>query len=88
MLADAKKALCEVCNDDLLFLELPFIPRRSFEKRSQAMVDLEDILHAFGRFDTVEIPDVFCEATELVKLPLITVDPISIKFYCRVMVHN
>ena len=78
MLADAKKALWEVCNDDLTSLELPFTPRRSSEKRSQAMADLEDILHAFGKLDAVDkIPDIFCEATELVKLPPITVDPIS-----------
>ena len=52
------------------WVELPFTPRRSSEKRSQAAADLDDILHAFSKLDEVDkIPEIFCEATELVKLP-------------------
>ena len=51
--------------------------RRSSEKRPQAATDLEDIL-AFSKLDEVDkIPQIYCEATELVKLPPIAADPIS-----------
>lgn len=74
-LANAKKALWEACSTDLSLLELPFTPRRSSEKRSQASADLEDILGAFDKLD--KIPQIFCEVTDLVKLPPIAADPIS-----------
>ena len=52
--------------------------RRSSEKRPQAAADLEDILLAFSKLDEVDkIPQIYCEATELVKLPPIAADPIS-----------
>lgn len=77
-LANAKKVLWEACSTDLSLLELPFTPRRSSEKRSQASADLEDILLAFDKLDDVDkIPLIFCEATDLVKLPPIAADPIS-----------
>ena len=78
MLASAKKALWECCNDDLTMLDLPFTQRRSSEKRSQAAADLEDILLAFSKLDEVDkIPPIYCEALDLVRLPPITSDPIS-----------
>jgi len=78
MLFNAKKSLWEHCEEELSSLELPFTPRRSSEKRSQAAADLDDILHAFSKLDEVDkIPEIFCEATELVKLPPIAIDPIG-----------
>ncbi len=78
LLCDAKKRLWEHCADDLAALELPFTPRRSSEKRSQAVADLDDILLAFDKLDDVDkIPEIFCEASELVKLPPIATDPIG-----------
>ena len=78
MLAAAKKTLWDACTVDLSSLELPFIPRRSSEKRSQASADLEDILLAFNKIDEVDkIPQIYCEAAELVKLPPVVTDPIS-----------
>ena len=78
MLASAKKALWENCSADLSLLDLPFTPRRSSEKRTQAVADLEDILLAFSKLDDTEkIPEIYCEASELVRLPPIAADPIS-----------
>ena len=78
MLASAKKALWESCSDDLSSLDLPFTPPRSSEKRTQAVADLEDILLAFSKLDEVDkIPLVYCEASDLVRLPPIAADPIS-----------
>lgn len=59
-------------------MELPFTTRHSSEKRSQAAADLDDILQAFTKLDEVDkVPEIFCKATELVKLPPIATDPIS-----------
>ena len=59
-------------------LALPLTSRRGSEKRSQAAADLEDILLAFTKLDEVDkIPQIFCEASELVQLPPISVDPIG-----------
>ncbi len=78
MLSDAKRALWEVCSDALSSLDLSFMSRRRSEKRSQAAADLEDILEAFSRLDDVDkVPLIYCEATELVKLPPISPDSTS-----------
>jgi len=59
-------------------LDVPFTPRRSSEKCTQAAADLEDILLAFSKLDEADkIPQIFCEATDLVKLPPIAAYPIS-----------
>jgi len=50
---------------------LCFQQRRGPGKRTQAAADLEDILVAFAKLDeTNELPEIYCEATDLVKLPL------------------
>jgi len=78
MLFSAKKSLWEFCEADLSLLDVPFTPRRSSEKRTQAAADLEDILLAFSKLDEADkVPQIFCEATDLVKLPPIAADPIS-----------
>ena len=70
MLFSAKKSLWEFCDADLSLLDVPFNPRCSSEKRTQAAADLEDILLAFSKLDEADkIPQIFCEATDLVKLP-------------------
>ena len=78
MLAAAKKTLWDACTVDLSSLELPFIPRRSSEKRSQASADLEDILLAsinlmkWTRFlkSTVRQPSLLsCPLLSLIQFP-------------------
>ena len=79
MLSSAKKTLWETCGADLSSLDLPFTSRRSSEKRTQATADLEDILLVFSKLDEADkIPQIYCEAAELVKLPPIAADPISV----------
>lgn len=78
MLFSAKKSLWAHCEEVLSSLELPFTPRRSSEKRSQAAADLDDILLAFSKLDDDDkIPEIYCEAAELVKLPPVSTDPIG-----------
>jgi len=78
MLFSAKKSLWEFCDADLSLLDVPFSPRHSSEKCTQAAADLEDILLAFSKLDEADkIPQIFCEATDLVKLPPIAADPIT-----------
>ena len=44
------------------------------EKRSQAMADLEDLICADKLDELDKIPEIFCEATDLVTLPPIVID--------------
>ena len=79
LMLKAKKALWDsACSEALLAAGLPFLTRRGSEKRSQAAADLDDILSAFDKLDEGEnIPDIFCEAVDLVKLPPIVVDALT-----------
>ena len=75
LLAEAKKMLWDKCQ--LANLGLPLTNRRTTEKRSQATADLDDILTAFSKLDENDnIPLIFCEATDLVKLPPTVTDPV------------
>ena len=60
MLFSVKKSLWEFCDADLSLLDLPFTPRCSSEKHTQAAADLEDILLAFSKLDEADkIPQNF-----------------------------
>ncbi len=60
---------------DLLAAGLDCKSRRGSEKRTQATADLEDILIAFEKLDEDEsIPEIYCEATDLAKLPPVVAD--------------
>lgn len=77
-LVDAKKRLWDECSGDLGSAGLFFHARRGSEKRSQAMAELEDILEAFESLDASDkLPSVYCEATDLLKIPPLALDPIS-----------
>ena len=59
-------------------VDLLFQTRRGSEKLSQAAADLDDILLAFEKLDEGDnIPEIFCEATDLVKLPPIVADAVT-----------
>lgn len=78
LLSSTKKSLWEQCSRNFSSLELPFTPRRSSEKRSQAAADLDNILLAFSKLDeVVKIPQICCEGSDLVELPPIAADSIS-----------
>ena len=74
----AKKLLWDSCAEALRSLNLPFQQRRDSDKRKQITADVEDLLLAFDALDSVDsIPPIFCEASELFKLPPISLDPVA-----------
>ena len=74
----AKKSLWNTCKCNLEPAGLSFHSRRDSDKRSQLVANLEDILQAFEALDSLDmIPDIYCEATELLKLPALSLDPVS-----------
>lgn len=79
LMSKAKRELWESdCSGQLRAAGLPYQARRGSGKRSQAAADLDDILAAFDKLDeTADIPDIFCEATDFVKLPPIVCDAVS-----------
>ena len=78
MIVDAKKILWNRCS--LSDSGLPFATRRSTERRTQAAADLDDIIAAFNKLDEKgDIPQIFCEALDLLQMPPVVVDPIAEK---------
>ncbi len=76
--ADAKKKLWDFCKQDLTSLGLSFQSRRDSERRSQLTADLEDTLSMFESLDSVEkLPSIFCEATDLIRLPPLSLDSVA-----------
>ena len=70
----AKKALWDVCGNQLETANLPFQARRDSDNRSH----IDDIIRAFEVLDLDNsIPSIFCEASELLKLPPLSLDPIG-----------
>ena len=86
LVADAKKKLWESCSALLTRAGLSYHVRRSSERCCQLVADLEDILSAFEALGArEELPDIFCEATNLLKLPPICLDPVSEKLHNTTM---
>lgn len=78
LVESAKKELFSACKDCLQASGIVYKQRRSSEKRDQVMADLEDILGAFDALDgSNHLPEVFCEAADLLLLPPICLDPVS-----------
>ena len=69
-----------MCDDCLDHLGLPYHPRRGSDKRQVADFLLADIMAAFDKLDGADkFPAIFCEATDLIKLPSLNLDPVSKK---------
>ena len=69
--------LWDTCGDDL---GQPFYSRHGSDKCPVSDVLLADIVAAFDKLDSIErIPSIHCEATDLIKLPSLTLDPVSKK---------
>ena len=63
--------------------------RRDSDGRSQLVADLEDILKAFEALDRADsIPPIFCEASDLLRLPSLTLDPIGEQVYTNTPTLN
>ena len=73
-LASAHRSLWDNCRVDLEQLGLTFHLRWDSEKRSVADALLTDLLVAFDKLE--KIPDIFCEARDLIKLPTLVLDPV------------
>ena len=57
---------------------LSFHSRRDSDKRSQLAADLDDILQAIVTLDSSDtIPEIYCEATDLLRVPSLSLDPVS-----------
>ena len=77
-LATAKKTLWDACKSDLEAAELTYHVRQGSEKRSQSAAELDDIVEAFNALDALDkLPTMYCEANDVLKLPPITLDPVS-----------
>ena len=84
----AKKVLWESCADALRALNLPYQQRRDSDKRRQLTADVEDIIMAFDALDSNDsIPPIYCEASDLYKLPPISLDPLAeqVESNCQVL---
>ena len=74
----AKLLLWDSCGVTLESLGLPFHLRRDSDKCSQLCANLDDILLAFDALDSNDsVPLIYCEASELFKLPPISLDPLA-----------
>ena len=79
-LATAYKSLWDNYEDNLSFCGLTFYQRRTCEKRQAADTFLADIIIAFDKLDTSDkLLAILCEANNLIKLPCLAPDPISVK---------
>ena len=79
VMSKVKKALWDSdCSSLLTAAGLSYQQRRRSEKRSQAAADLDNILVAFDKLDEIEkLPEIFCEAVDLVLLPPLVADTCS-----------
>ena len=77
---NAKKMLWDYCRQDLEAAGLPYHSRRGSDRRSQMAANLDDIVQAFVVLDSSDlIPGIYCEATDLLQVPSLSLDPISEK---------
>ena len=77
---NAKKMLWDHCRQDLEAAGLPYHSRRDSDRRSQIAANLDDIVQAFVVLDSSDlIPGIYCEATDLLQVPSLSLDPISEK---------
>lgn len=88
-LSAAHKSLWDVCGNVLRDCGLTYHSRRSSDKRPVVDALLDDILVAFDKLDTAgKLPAVYCEANELIRLPSLVIDPISVKLDSHTVTLN
>ena len=77
-ITEAKIQLWDVCKQKLDDSALHFQNRRDSDKRSKLTANLEDILQAFEVLDSSDsIPNIYCEASDLLRIPSLSLDPVS-----------
>ena len=76
----SQKLMWESCGVDLERLGLPFHSRRGSDKCQVSDVLLADIVAPVDKLDSIDkIPAIYCEATDLIKLSSLSLDPVSKK---------
>ena len=80
----AKGLLWDCCSSDITAKGLVFHSRRDSDKRSQFTANLDDILQALQVLDTSDsIPTICCEATQLHRIPPLSLDPVAEQVHCN-----
>ena len=75
---NAKSQLWDSCGLTLVDAGISFHSWRDSENRSQLVANIEDIITTFDVLDKKDlIPPVFCEASDLYRLPPITLDSVA-----------
>ena len=77
---NAKKELWDYCRKDLEAAGIAYHIRRGSDKRSQLAANVDDLAEAFVALDSSDlIPGIYCEATDLLRIPSLSLDPVSEK---------
>ena len=77
---NAKRLLWDHCKQPLEAAGLIHHSRRGSDRRSQLVANLDDILQSFVALDSSDlIPGIYCEATDLLRVPSLSLDPVSEK---------
>ncbi len=77
-LVNALKDLWFHCHADLIRLDFAYVARRSSDPGQLFNTVLSDMLTAFDKLDIDKsLPEIFCEAVDLVSLPTLDPDPVS-----------
>ena len=77
---NAKKELWDYCRKDLKAASIAYHIRRGSDKRSQLAANVDDLAEAFVALDSSDlIPGIYCEATDLLRIPSLSLDPVSEK---------
>ena len=80
----AKGLLWDCCSSDITAKGLVFHSRCDSDKRSQFTANLDDILQALEVLDTSDsIPTICCEATQLHRIPPLSLDPVAEQVHCN-----
>ena len=78
MVSSALKALWDHAGDDLSRLGLVYHNRRNADKYQLFECVFTDLVSAFETLDGEDtLPDIYCEANDLLSLPTLELDPVS-----------
>ena len=74
----AKRLLWDSCKHAFEAAGLSYHTPCDSDGRSQLVANLDDIMQAFDAFDSSDlIPAIHCEVSQLLKLPPLSLDPVS-----------
>ena len=77
---NAKKELWDYCRKYLEAAGIAYHIKRGCDKRSQLAANVDDLAEAFVALDSSDlIPGIYCEATDLLRIPSLSLDPVSEK---------